>query len=116
MVLRTLLLVCQLMPILAVDLCIFFGSCGNNNNNNNRNINIYGFNSNARSDPGPEVIVVDKDWIEPKNSDKNVLYHFATSGETFDWYSADIYCSQHGGYLAEPQSDEEHNFIVSQAR
>jgi hypothetical protein len=94
------------------DLCIFFGTC--NNNNNNRNINSNNFN--ARNDPGPESITVDGDWVEPKNSAGNVLYHFGNEVGPSDWYSADSYCSEKGGYLAEPSSDEEQNFIVGYAR
>lgn len=114
-ILRLILLCSPVIQTFAFDLCLLFGACPNNNNfNNNRNINTNSYNYNARSDPG--VIVVDQDWIEPKNSDKNVLYHFATTQDFYDWYAADTYCSQKGGYLAEPQSDDEHNFIVSQAR
>ena len=98
------------------DLCIFFGTCNNNNNNNNnRNINNNN-NFNARNDPGPEFVGVDGDWIEPKNSGGNVLYHFGNGVGPSDWFSADSYCSEKGGYLAEPSSDEEQNFIVGYAR
>ena len=93
------------------DLCIFFGTCNNNNNRNIQNNNF-----NARSDPGPEFVQVDATWIEPKNSGGNALYHFGTGLGNTDWYSADAYCSERGGYLAEPASTEENNFIVSYAR
>ena len=95
------------------DLCVFFGTC-NNNNNNNRNIQNNNFN--ARSDPGPEFVQIDSNWIEPKNSGGNAFYHFGTGLGNTDWYSADSYCSERGGYLAEPSSIDEHNFIVSYAR
>ena len=39
-----------------------------------------------------------------------------TGGGNTDWYSADAYCSEKGGYLAEPASVDEHNFIVNFAR
>ena len=98
----------------AIDLCIFFGNCPNNNrnpNNNNQN-----FNFNARSDPGPDFVTVDADWIEPRNSRSGVLYHFASSLGPTDWYAGDQYCSEKGGYLAEPSSAEEQSFIVAKAR
>ena len=98
----------------AIDLCIFFGTCSNNNNQNNNNQQ--NFNFNARSDPGPEFTTVDGDWLEPKNGVGNVLYHFGSGLGPSDWYSADSYCSEKGGYLAEPSSEEEQRFLVAKAR
>ena len=102
-----------LSEAVAIDLCIFFGTCNNNNQNNNNQQN---FNFNARSDPGPEFTTVDGDWLEPKNGVGNVLYHFGSGLGPSDWYSADSYCSEKGGYLAEPSSEEEQRFLVAKAR
>ena len=44
------------------------------------------------------------------------MYHFGSGRGNTDWYSADAYCSEKGGYLAEPASVDEHNFIVNFAR
>ena len=114
-ILKCLLVLMCLNNTLAIDLCIFFGNCPNNNNNNNRNPN-NNFNFNARSDPGPEFVNVDADWIEPRNWGSGVLYHFGSSLGPTDWYAADAYCSEKGGYLAEPSSEEEQSFIVAKAR
>ncbi len=59
---------------------------------------------------------MDSDWIEPKNSGGSVVYHFGSSRGSTDWYSADAYCSEKGGYLAEPSTAEENSFIVNYAR
>ena len=118
MMMKCLLLVTCVQTTWAIDLCIFFGNCPNNNNinNNNNNNNQNQFNLNARNDPGPQFVNIDADWIEPKNSGAGVLYHFATSLGPTDWYAADAYCSEKGGYLAEPSSEEEQSFIVAKAR
>ena len=92
----------------AVDLCIFFNTCNKNNNNGN-----------DRSFETIPAVNVDSDWIEPGNGhslNNNQLYHFPSGGQAMDWYDANSYCERKGGFLAEPKTRAEHNFLKSQAK
>lgn len=87
-----------------IDLCIFFNTCNQATNNDN-----------ARSDSGPPATVVDGDWVEAVGSNNGQVYHFAHNSANVNWYDADEYCSRKGGFLAEPLSEVENNFIKGQA-
>lgn len=94
----------------AIDLCIFFGTCGNNNPNN------------ARSDnnlPIPDVNNLDSEWIEPSDSglrSNNQIYYFANNANAMNWYDADQYCIDKGGFLAEPMTSQENDFLKGYAK
>ena len=60
----------------AIDLCIFLGTCGNKFNNQN----------NGRSNQDiPEATQIDSEWIEPKDSTNNQIYHFANDVSAMNW-------------------------------
>jgi hypothetical protein len=93
----------------AIDLCIILGNCGQTQNNNNPFV--------VRSDDsGPNAVQVDSDWIEAEGSTSNQVFHFAKNAGAMSWYEADAYCFDKGGFLAEPVSSAENDFLKGQAR
>ena len=90
----------------AIDLqCILFQKCPSNNNNNGQ----------ARSDRGEDPVFVDGQWIESSSLKNNQLYLFANDVGSKNWWDAETYCEEQGGYLAEPLSEAESNFLRDQA-
>ena len=69
-------------------------------------------NGSGRSNDG--YIEIDQDWIQPENSD--ILYHFADQENAMNWYEANDYCLDKGGYLAEPQTNEENEFLKNHVK
>lgn len=66
-------------------------------------------NNKGRSNDG--FIEVDQDWIQPEKSEE-ILYHFANQEvNAMNWYEANDYCLDKGGYLAEPHNSEETEFL-----
>ena len=66
----------------------------------------------GRSNDG--FIEVDQDWIQPENSEE-ILYHFPNEVNAMNWYEANDYCLDKGGYLAEPHNSEESGFLKNYA-
>ena len=58
-------------------MCIFLGTCGNKFNNNPNN---------GRSNEEiPDANSIDADWVEPKDSTNNQIYHFAGNVNAMNW-------------------------------
>ena len=55
-------------------------------------------------------------WIEPQDdASHNQIYYFAMDAPAMNWYDADEYCANKGGFLAEPMTSEENNFLLGYA-
>ena len=55
-------------------------------------------------------------WIEPQDdASHNQIYYFAKDAPAMNWYDADEYCANKGGFLAEPMTSEENNFLLGYA-
>ena len=91
---------------LAIDLCLIFKNCHLQNVKHGNQ---------ARTEPGLPALRVDDEWIEPDGGDLNQIYHFGKNAGGMDWFDADRYCESKGGFLAEPASALEQNFLAGQA-
>ena len=54
-------------------------------------------------------------WIESNNLKNNLLYLFANDNGAKNWYDAERFCESNGGYLAEPYTSQEANFLRNYA-
>jgi len=88
----------------AIDLCFLFGTCDNNNNNQ------------GRQDNGGETpIYVEGKWLESPTLNNDQLYLFANDVGTKNWYDAERYCEEQGGFLAETYTQQESEFLSNHA-
>ena len=50
--------------------------------------------------------------MEPEdNLENNQAYYFANDAPAMNWYDADQYCADKGGFLAEPLTSQENDFL-----
>ena len=50
--------------------------------------------------------------MEPEdNLENNQAYYFANDAPAMNWYDADQYCAGKGGFLAEPLTTQENDFL-----
>ena len=55
-------------------------------------------------------------WIEPQeDANHNQIYYFANDVQGMNWYDADDYCHNKGGFLAEPLTAQENDFLKGYA-
>merc|ERR1711971_595941 len=96
----------------AIDLCIFLNNCPPGSPFHNTN----GGNAQGKDDNIPLVIESSDGWIEPQDdASHNQIYYFAKDAPAMNWYDADEYCANKGGFLAEPMTSEENNFLLGYA-
>ncbi|TRY68397.1 hypothetical protein TCAL_14261 [Tigriopus californicus] len=97
---------------LGIDLCILFNTCRDKRPGRNF------FQQSNPVDRSGETgaLIIDTDWIESEAIKNDQLYHFASNAGPMDWFQASRYCESKGGFLAEPITTEEHQFLRGQAR
>lgn len=68
-----------------------------------------------RRTTGEDPLTVYGSWIESRSLNNGQIYLFANDAGTKDWFEAEQYCIDRGGFLAEPVNENESNFIRDQA-
>ncbi len=53
-------------------------------------------------------------WIEPEGASNNQVYYVAKDAPAMNWFDADKYCLEKGGFLAEPLTSTENDFLKAQ--
>ena len=110
------------LQVPAIDLCFLVGTCGRNNQGG------------SGGAPAPEVTFVEGkiflrsttqtakaiftnsgQWIESNNLKNNLVYLFANDNGAKNWYDAERFCESNGGYLAEPYTSQEADFLRNYA-
>ena len=90
------------LQVPTIDLCFLVGTCGRNNQG-------------GGGQPAPDVSFVEGQWVESNTLNNNLLYLFANDNGAKNWYDAERFCESNGGYLAEPYTTQEADFLRNYA-